>query len=113
MYWDASQAYNNARFDTSVKNSLVAAGGTGFTYPACTAPAYATGGNYPAGSQVTYNGCAGHQALRLDYLPRSVSYIWKARWFASGIPDANINDKYAVLDSAVLQKLTHRTAANG
>jgi len=56
MYWDASQAYNNGRFDQSVKNSLVAGGGTGFTYPACSAPAYVAGSSYTAGSQVSYAG---------------------------------------------------------
>ncbi|EJD41762.1 glycoside hydrolase [Auricularia subglabra TFB-10046 SS5] len=75
MYWDASQAYNNGRFDTAIKNALVAAGGTGFTFPACTAPAFQTGQNYPAGTQVSYN-----------------NYIWQARWFASSVPNANIAD---------------------
>ncbi|KAH7098575.1 glycoside hydrolase [Auriculariales sp. MPI-PUGE-AT-0066] len=75
MYWDASQAYNNARFDSAIKNSLTAAGGTGFTYPACSAPAYVSGTSYTQGSQVTYDG-----------------YIWQARWWASSVPNANIAD---------------------
>ncbi len=73
MMWDASQAYGehflrtsfmkefisvpvNNRFDLAAKNALVAAGGTGFTYPACSAPAYSSGTAYTAASQVTYNG---------------------------------------------------------
>ncbi|KAG6910589.1 hypothetical protein DXG01_009540 [Tephrocybe rancida] len=39
MLWDASQAYANSRYDLAIKNSLVAAGGTGFTFPTCSAPA--------------------------------------------------------------------------
>lgn len=46
----------NNRFDLAAKNALVAAGGTGFTYPACSAPAYSAGSAYTAASQVTYNG---------------------------------------------------------
>ncbi|KAJ3512332.1 hypothetical protein NMY22_g15366 [Coprinellus aureogranulatus] len=69
MLWDASQAYANNRYDRAVKNALVAAGGTGFTYPACSAPAYASGRQYTGGSQVSYGG-----------------YIWQAKWSASGTP---------------------------
>ena len=72
--WDASQAYGkpipepdfcrvftehvlvNNRYDLAAKNALVAAGGTGFTYPACSAPAYSTSGTYPGGSTVSYQG---------------------------------------------------------
>lgn len=46
----------NNRFDKAVKNALVAAGGTGFTYPPCSAPAYASGRQYAGGSQVSYGG---------------------------------------------------------
>lgn len=75
MMWDASQAYGttliasirvedftlsdtlaNNRYDKAVKNALVAAGGTGFTYPPCSAPAYASGRQYTGGSQVSYGG---------------------------------------------------------
>jgi chitinase len=74
MLWDASQAYANGRFDKTVKSALVAAGGTGFTYPACSAPAYASGAGYSGGSQVSYNG-----------------YIWQAKWYASGAPKIDFN----------------------
>jgi hypothetical protein len=47
----------NGRYDLAVKNTLVAAGGTGFTYPACSAPAYVSGTAYVAASTVSYNGC--------------------------------------------------------
>ncbi|KAJ7169534.1 glycoside hydrolase family 18 protein [Mycena filopes] len=69
MLWDASQAYQNNRYDLAIKNALVAAGGTGFTFPACTAPAYSTTGTYVGGSQVSYQG-----------------YIYQAKWFASSAP---------------------------
>ncbi|KAG6820775.1 hypothetical protein H0H93_012039 [Arthromyces matolae] len=55
MLWDASQAYANNRYDLAIKNSLVAAGGTGFTFPTCSAPAWVAG-NYVGGSIVSYNG---------------------------------------------------------
>lgn len=75
MLWDASQAYGksqtllpvdvfmivfspiaNNRYDLAIKNALAAAGGTGFTYPACSAPAYVSGQGYSGGSQVSYGG---------------------------------------------------------
>ena len=46
----------NNRYDLAIKNTLVAAGGTGFTFPACSAPAFASGTAYNAGSQVSYEG---------------------------------------------------------
>lgn len=75
MLWDASQAYGkplekrksivtdvhkkaNDRYDVAIKNALTAAGGTGFTFPACSAPAFASGSGYSGGAQVSYNGCA-------------------------------------------------------
>lgn len=75
MLWDASQAYGefyswseslppmflpsaNNRYDASIKNSLVAAGGTGFTFPSCSAPAFVAGTNYAGGSKVSFGGYA-------------------------------------------------------
>ncbi|THH32105.1 hypothetical protein EUX98_g2083 [Antrodiella citrinella] len=69
MLWDASQAYVNGRYDLGIKNALSAAGGIGFTYPACTAPAFVAGANYQGGSQVSFDG-----------------YIWQAKFFASSTP---------------------------
>ena len=56
MLWDESQAYVNNRYDSAIKEALVAAGGTGFTYPSCSAPAFVSGTSYTGGSQVSYNG---------------------------------------------------------
>ncbi|KDQ20642.1 carbohydrate-binding module family 5 protein [Botryobasidium botryosum FD-172 SS1] len=72
MLWDASQAYVNNRYEKAIKDTLTSGGSCGqaFKYPACTAPAWSATGNYPAGSQVTYNG-----------------YIWQAKWYASGAPN--------------------------
>jgi chitinase len=72
MFWDASQAYANGRYDAGTKAFLKNGGscGGGFIYPACSAPAWSASGNYPAGSQVSYNG-----------------YIWQAKWYASGTPN--------------------------
>ncbi|KAJ2928915.1 hypothetical protein H1R20_g8190, partial [Candolleomyces eurysporus] len=78
MLWDASQAYANNRYDRAIKNALVAAGGIGFTYPACSAPAYASGNGYSAGSQVSYGG-----------------YIWQAKWYASGQPSNTPNGEWS------------------
>lgn len=74
MMWDVSQAYGsrihvldspsidifppaNSRYDLAIKNSLIAAGGTGFTFPPCIAPVFAPGTNYAAGSRVSFGGC--------------------------------------------------------
>lgn len=46
----------NDRYDLAIKNALVAAGGTGFTFPACTAPAYVSGNTYVGASQVSFGG---------------------------------------------------------
>ncbi|KAI5827580.1 glycoside hydrolase family 18 protein [Schizophyllum commune Tattone D] len=68
MLWDASQAVYNGNYQNSIKSALVAAGGTGFTYPACSAPTYTQGTSYSAGQQVSYNG--GH--------------LWSAKWWTQG-----------------------------
>lgn len=47
----------NNRFDVAIKNALTSAGGTGFNFPACSAPEFESGTNYVAGSKVSYNGC--------------------------------------------------------
>ncbi|KDQ09186.1 carbohydrate-binding module family 5 protein [Botryobasidium botryosum FD-172 SS1] len=71
MLWDASQAYDNNRYDRGVKDFLKAGSSCGaFQYPACSAPAWASGTTYPAGTKVTYEG-----------------YIWEARYSASDKPD--------------------------
>ncbi|KAJ7357018.1 class III chitinase [Mycena albidolilacea] len=82
MLWDASQAYANNRFDLAIKNALVAAGGTGFTFPTCSAAAYSTTGTYPGGSTVSYQG-----------------YIWQAKWFASGAPAVNPNGDWSAISA--------------
>ena len=46
----------NNRYDLAIKNALVAAGGTGFTYPACSAPTWTSTGTYVGGSTVSYQG---------------------------------------------------------
>lgn len=84
MLWDMSSSYGalvccgcilrnalialrpsvNNRFDQSIKQALVAAGGTGFTFPECDAPQFVQGNNYPGGSNVTYNKCVWVYLLR-------------------------------------------------
>lgn len=97
MMWDASQAYGtflgqgasirlinpwmtlaNDRYDLAIKQALVAAGGTGFTYPACNATAYASGSTYTADSEVSYQG-----------------YIWEAKWWTQSIPSHNSSSDWA------------------
>ncbi|KAJ7655161.1 glycoside hydrolase family 18 protein [Mycena polygramma] len=82
MLWDESQAYANNRFDLAIKNALVAAGGTGFTFPACSAPAFSSTGTYTGGSQVSYQG-----------------YIWQAKWFASSAPALNPNGDWSAISA--------------
>jgi len=82
MLWDASQAYANGRYDLAIKNSLVAAGGTGFTFPACSAPAWSAGSSYTGGSKVSLNG-----------------YIWQAKWFASSQPASNPNGEWSPISA--------------
>ncbi|KAJ7071519.1 class III chitinase [Mycena amicta] len=72
----------NSRFDLAIKNALSAAGGTGFTFPSCSAAAYTTTGTYVGGSQVSYQG-----------------YIWQAKWFASGAPAANPNSDWSAISA--------------
>lgn len=82
MLWDASQAYANDRYDLAMKNALTAAGATGFTFPACTAPAFVSGGNYPGGSEVSYGG-----------------YIWQAKWYASDTPANDPNSDWSAISA--------------
>ncbi|EJD42180.1 glycoside hydrolase [Auricularia subglabra TFB-10046 SS5] len=69
MFWDMSSSYANGRMDRQIKQALVANGGTGFTYPSCSAQAYKQGQSYNQGTQVTYQG-----------------YIWEANYWASSTP---------------------------
>ncbi|KAI0050723.1 carbohydrate-binding module family 5 protein [Auriscalpium vulgare] len=82
MLWDASQAFANGRYDLAIKNALAGAGGTGFTFPACAAPAFAAGSNYPGGSQVSFGG-----------------YVWQAKWFASAQPANNPNSDWSAISA--------------
>lgn len=82
MLWDASQAYANNRYDLAIKNALSAAGGTGFTFPSCSAPAFAAGTNYPGGSKVSFGG-----------------YIWQAKWYASSQPANNPNSDWSAISA--------------
>ncbi|EPS99093.1 hypothetical protein FOMPIDRAFT_97135 [Fomitopsis schrenkii] len=72
MMWDASQAYQNDRYDLAIKNALVAAGSSGFTYPPCDAEEWQSGSDYSGGTNVSYNG-----------------YIWESKYYASDQPTAN------------------------
>ncbi|PPQ63527.1 hypothetical protein CVT24_004755 [Panaeolus cyanescens] len=82
MMWDASQAYANNRYDLAIKNALVSAGGTGFVYPSCSAPAFASGTNYAGGSLVSYGG-----------------YIWQAKWFASSQPKHDPSGEWSAVSA--------------
>ncbi|KAJ7770791.1 glycoside hydrolase family 18 protein [Mycena maculata] len=82
MLWDESQAYQNDRFDLAIKNALVAAGGTGFTYPACSAPTWESTGIYEGGAQVSYQG-----------------YIYQAKWYASSTPALNPNGDWSAISA--------------
>ncbi|KAI0094559.1 glycoside hydrolase family 18 protein [Irpex rosettiformis] len=84
MLWDASQAYANGRYDLGIKNALSAAGGTGFTFPACSAPAYVAGSAYTGGSQVTYGG-----------------YVWQAKFWSSQVPTNDPNGEWSAISACV------------
>ena len=61
----------NDRYDLAIKNALSAAGGTGFTFPACSAAAFASGSSYTAGQQASYQGCVYASRLNRTCHPRS------------------------------------------
>ncbi|KIK71335.1 carbohydrate-binding module family 5 protein [Collybiopsis luxurians FD-317 M1] len=82
MLWDESQAWANDRYDLGIKNALVAAGGTGFTFPACSAPAYVSGQSYTGGSQVSFGG-----------------YIWQAKFFADQTPANDPNNDWSAISA--------------
>ena len=46
----------NGRYDMAIKKALQAAGGVGFVYPVCSAPAYVSGKAYTVGQNVSYKG---------------------------------------------------------
>jgi chitinase len=80
MFWDASQAYKNGRIDKALKTALKSGEvcDNSFTYPACSAPAYASGTSYTAGTSVSYNG-----------------YIWTAKWWTNNAPSATANTDWS------------------
>ncbi|KAH9911448.1 glycoside hydrolase superfamily, partial [Epithele typhae] len=96
MMWDASQAYANNRYDAAAKSALVAAGGTGFEFPACSAVAWSASGTYPGGSQVSYNG-----------------YIWQAKWYASGAPKADMNGDWQPISACAGNAPSSTTTSAG
>ncbi|KAI0067746.1 glycoside hydrolase [Artomyces pyxidatus] len=82
MLWDASQAYVNSRYDLGIKNAISAAGGTGFTFPACTAPAFQAGSSYSGGAQVSSGG-----------------YIWQAKWWSNAQPSNSPNSDWSAISA--------------
>ncbi|KAI0786086.1 glycoside hydrolase family 18 protein [Abortiporus biennis] len=82
MLWDASQAYANSRYDLAIKTTLSAAGGTGFAFPSCSAPAFVSGTQYQGGSQVSFGG-----------------YIWQAKFFASSTPSNDPNGEWSAISA--------------
>ena len=46
----------NGRYDLAIKKTLKAAGGVGFTYPACSAPGHVPGQVYTVGEEVSHRG---------------------------------------------------------
>ncbi|EJD04291.1 class III chitinase [Fomitiporia mediterranea MF3/22] len=82
MLWDASQAVANDRYDAAIKSALTAAGGTGFTFPPCSAPEFVSGTSYTGGSQVSFNG-----------------YIWQAKFFASSTPANDPNNEWSAISA--------------
>lgn len=75
MFWDMSSAYANGRMDRQIKDSMTKNGGTGFTFPACSAPHFQQGQSYEQGSKVSYNG-----------------YIWQATYWAQSTPSIDAAD---------------------
>ncbi|CAO3675448.1 unnamed protein product [Umbelopsis vinacea] len=84
MFWDASQAYANNRYDKSAKAAVSAAGSCNgnFVYPACSAPTWTSTGTYTGGSTVSYNG-----------------YIWEAKWYASNAPSGDPNSDWSIISA--------------
>ncbi|THV06084.1 glycoside hydrolase family 18 protein [Dendrothele bispora CBS 962.96] len=82
MLWDASQAVANDNYDESIKSALTAAGGTGFEFPPCSAPAFVAGTNYPGGSIVSFEG-----------------YIWETKWFSNAQPSSNPNGDWSAISA--------------
>ncbi|KAJ3777575.1 glycoside hydrolase family 18 protein [Lentinula raphanica] len=82
MLWDESQAFVNDRYDLGIKQALVAAGGTGFTFPPCSAPAYVAGTSYTGGSKVSFDG-----------------YIWEAKFFADDTPSNDPNGDWSAISA--------------
>ncbi|GAB5585442.1 Chitinase 2 [Umbelopsis nana] len=84
MFWDASQAYANNRYDEAAKAAVAAKGSCGgtFVYPACTAPTWSSTGTYTGGATVSYNG-----------------YMWTAKWYASNAPSGDPNSDWSIISA--------------
>ncbi|KAH7102314.1 glycoside hydrolase [Auriculariales sp. MPI-PUGE-AT-0066] len=79
MFWDMSTSYANNRIDQSIKDALVAAGSTGFTYAKCDAPNWVQGQTVKKGSKVVKDG-----------------YIWQANADVTSKPGIDPpNDEWA------------------
>ncbi|KAJ3797832.1 class III chitinase [Lentinula aff. detonsa] len=97
----------NDRYDLGIKNALVAAGGTGFTFPACTAPAYVAGTAYSGGSQVSYDGCAKYYA---DDVPSNdPNGDWSAISACAGAGGSSSSSSSKTTTSTSATSATHTT----
>lgn len=80
----------NDRYDLAIKNALVAAGSSSFTYPPCDAEEWQSGSNYAGGTNVSYNGyiweaCTNHIAV----LAVPDRLFLQSKYYASDEPTAN------------------------
>ncbi|KAI0322297.1 class III chitinase [Amylostereum chailletii] len=82
MLWDASQAVANDEYDLGIKNALVAAGGTGFTFPACSAPAFVQGTSYTG-----------------ELLSETRGLRPEAKWFSNAEPTNNPNSDWSAISA--------------
>ena len=86
----------NDRYDLAIKNALVAAGGTGFTYPACSAAAYSSSSTYTAGQQVSYQGSVPRFSLLAQMSHLWIfRYIWEAKWWTEATPANTANGDWS------------------
>ncbi|KAL0578028.1 Chitinase 2 [Marasmius crinis-equi] len=84
MLWDASQAVANGNYHQGIKQALIAAGGTGFEFPTCTAQAWSSGATYTQGSKVSFGG-----------------YMWQSKWWTNTQPSAAANGDWSAYSACI------------
>lgn len=106
----------NDRYDLAIKNALVAAGSSGFTYPPCDAEEWQSGSDYSGGTNVSYNGYiwevrASRIAIRGWRLLTTYSYSRSTTPLTSQLPTTRVTGHLVCCSSSSMLSHVHNSCS--